>query len=112
MRVEFLTAAHCLDFSGEMPQYSMRGVSITESDEVLAICCTLAIQGRNFIICNVADGVSKRLIVKGWGIFSQMLREDVTYYALLDKDIPSAPGFLKHFGFEQLKDDIYVYRGR
>lgn len=111
MRIEFLTADHCKKFDGNMPQYNLKGLAITDGEEVLAVCCMSLINGANFIICGIAEGAGKRHMIKGWSIFSQMLREDVTYYALIDRDIPSAPGFLKHFGFEPFKDDIYVYKG-
>lgn len=112
MKIELLTREHCEKFEGGVPPVTVKGIAMTDGDKVLAICCTSVIEGQNFVICGVAEGASKRLIIEGWGIFSQMLLEEVNYYALVDEDLPTAPGFLKHFGFEPFKDDIYIYRGR
>lgn len=100
-----------LDFHGEPPPVTVRGVAMTDNSDVYAVCCTAIIHGENFIIFGSKPGFSKRDILIGWKVFEKTLDDKKTYYALIDESLDTAPGFLKHFNFRHLNSDIYIYEG-
>ena len=111
MKIEFLTDELYKKFDGEEPPFPLKGVAMTEGDEVFGVCGTSLIEGQNFIILALTKEANRRLMVEGWKLFQDMLDDEKTYYALIDKTLPTAEGLLNHFKFEPFKDDIYIYRG-
>lgn len=106
-----LTTKLYLNFHGHYPPSSIRGVASVIDDQVYAVCGTSMICGENFIIFGVKPGFCKRDIIKGWGIFKKTMDERKTYYAIIDRDLPTAPALLTHFNFAYVVDDLYVYEG-
>jgi len=99
-------------FSGELPAATMRGLAIIQDDEVMAVCGVSFIASEYFITLGVKPGVNKRDIITGWAEFTNMLDDKKMYFALVDRDIATAPGLLKHFNFHHVDDDIYIYGGK
>lgn len=115
MNVELLTPDIYERFDGSPPPFTIRGVALTDGDDVLAILCISVVEGANFVICSIKEGATKRDLILGWHVFKEMMKPGKSYYALADESISTAPGFLKHFGFElhesnEGKSDIYIYR--
>ncbi len=107
-----LTRDRYINFSGESPHVTMRGIALVDNSDTLAILAIAVFSGQSFIVCGVKDGAKRKDIVKGWRKFkSEFMRENVDYYAIIDEEIATAPSFLKHFGFVHLKKDIYIFRG-
>ena len=111
MKIELLTEALYIKFDGAPPPTTLKGVALTDGDEVLGVCCMSVMEGENFVICGLSPEANKRGIIEAWAHFSAMLDDKKIYYALIDDQEPSAETFLTHFGFEPFKDDIYIYRG-
>ncbi|MEJ2416244.1 MAG: hypothetical protein P8Y45_04815 [Exilibacterium sp.] len=86
----------------------MRGIAVTDGDEVLGIVACVS----NMILAEVSEKLKSRrkMIIRAWREFISRLPAG-TYYAVRDKSIESSGRFLNHFGFELMSKDIYVYRG-
>lgn len=106
-----LKMSHYLQFDGKLPPSTVRGIASIEGDTVYAICSVSVIDGVSYITFGVKPGVNKRDIIKGWNIFKKTLDERKTYYAIIDRDLPTAPALLNHFNFAYVVDDLYVYEG-
>jgi hypothetical protein len=107
-----LTKSLYLDFSdGELPPATIKGVASVIDGEVLAVGGVSFIGGEYFIIFGAKPNANRRDIIKGWSALKNMLDENKTYYAIVDQDLETAPGLLRHFNFSYLLDDIYVYGG-
>lgn len=106
-----LTMSRYVEFHGSLPPATIRGVASVEKDIVYAVCGETFIAGQYFIVFGVKPGFSKRDIIKGWNIFKKTLDERKTYYAIIDRDLPTAPALLNHFNFAYVVDDLYVYEG-
>lgn len=101
-----------IDFEGDPPPVTMKGLALKDGNNTLAILSLAVFDGENFIICGVKDGASKKNLIRGWLEFKKkFMKDDKDYYALCDETIKTSKGFLKHFGFVHLEKDIYVYRG-
>lgn len=112
MKIEPLDRDAYINFDGEAPAVTMKGLALKDGDKVLAILSLAVFSGENFIICGVKDGASKKFLIRGWLEFKKKFMQDnKNYYALIDRDIETSKGFLTHFGFVHLEKDIYVYRG-
>lgn len=112
MKIEPLSREKYIRFDGSPPPVSMKGFCATDNDDVLAMIALSVILGENFVVFGMKDGCPKKMIIEGWRLFkARYLCDKKEYYALVDEDLPTAPGLLRHFGFRHLKDDIYIYRG-
>lgn len=111
IKVEYLTPALYEKFDGAKPTVTVKGLALTEDDEVLGILCQAIIEDQHFITCGLKENVNKRKIIEGWRQFVEQLSDNINYFALCSDDIPTAPGFLKHFGFEPYMNNIWIYRG-
>lgn len=112
MKIEPLSRDKFISFDGSAPPVSMRGLCVTDGSCVLAVVGVSVIAGASFIVFGMKDECPKRFIIDGWRKFKDgYLCDKKEYYALVDEDLPTAPGLLRHFGFRHLKDDIYIYRG-
>ena len=111
MRIDPLTRDRFIKLEGHPPPMTVKGLCVTDGDEVFAAVGVAVIAGENFIFCGVKDGCHKKKIVEVWRKFSDLyMQSSQDYYAIIDESIPKAKGLLSHFGFEQFKDDIYIYR--
>jgi hypothetical protein len=111
MKIEPLTRRHYIDFNGESPQVSTKGLALVDDGNVYGMVGKVLIGGQNFIIFGVKPGFSKRDIIKGWREFEPMLDDSKHYYAIIDRELETAHGLLTHFGFMHLFDDVYIYGG-
>lgn len=106
-----LTREIYMQFEGSPPAVTMIGVAMV-NDGVEAIVAAANFLGQPFIVCGVKPGASKREILKGWRIFKEKhIIKNKIYYAIIDKDLSTAPSFLNHFGFTRLDEDTYFLRG-
>lgn len=111
MTIEPLTRQHYIDFNGEPPQISVKGLSLVDGDKVFCIAGIVHVMGEYFVFFGAKPGFSKRDIIRGWRRFKTMLDEHKTYYAIIDREFKTSAGMLEHFGFTHLYDDLYVYEG-
>ncbi len=111
MKIELLTRERYIEFEGEPPPMTMKGLALIDGDDVLAILAVSIIEGVNFVVCGVKDGASKRKLIEGWKEFARFLNDDRQYFALIDEELDTAPSFLRHFNFEHVDGDLYMYRG-
>jgi hypothetical protein len=106
-----LTPSIYLKFNNEPPPATIKGVASVRDGEVYAVCGVSLISGEYFIIFGVKTGFDKRDIIKGWRSLKKTLDTRKTYYAIIDRDLETAPSLLKHFNFTHVVDDLYVYGG-
>ncbi len=112
MKIEPLTRDIYIKFDGSPPPVTMKGIALTDGADVLAMLSVASFSGEHFILCGIKKNVRKRDILKGWKVFKELhMHPGAEYYALIDSELNTAPAFLRHFGFEPFKDDIYIYRG-
>lgn len=112
MNIEPLSREKYIRFDGSPPPVSMTGVCVTDGSEVLAVVGVSVIVGERFIVFGMKDECPKKMIIKGWAAFrDRYLCDKKEYYALIDEELPTAPGLMRHFGFKHFKEDIYIYRG-
>lgn len=112
MNVVLLTQEIYTAFKGLPPPFTIRGVAVADGEQVYGICGVMQTQGVSFVICEIKEDVPKRLIILAWRYFKErFMHENTLYYALIDKSLSTAPGFLRHFGFQHLTRDIYIYGG-
>ena len=112
MKIEPLSRDIYARFEGEAPPVTISGLAITDDENVLGVIGVASFNGEKFITCGIKPHTNKRLIIKAWHQFKEkFMRQNRSYYALVDQELKTAPGLLKHFGFEYLKENIYIYRG-
>ena len=109
--IELLTNSLYLKFDGGLPPSTLKGVALTNNEDVYAVAGVTLIGGEYFIIFGVKEGFSKRGIIEGWREFKKTLDEHKTYYAIIDRDLDTAHELLMHFNFEYMFDDLYIYKG-
>ena len=111
MNIEYLTNDIFIKFNGMAPVTTVKGIALIDEGEVYAICAITVIAGENFIIFDTKLGFSKRDIIRGWKVFKAMLDDQKTYYAIIDRELETAPKILEHFNFNHVINDIYIYVG-
>ena len=111
MKIEMLTAELFEKFEGKKPPSTVKGIAMTDGDKVYGICCIAFMNKRDFVVCGINEGADLRALIQGWGIFTSMMDEGKTYYAMIDRNKPTAEGFVKHFGFKLVEKDLYIYTG-
>ena len=110
IKVEPLTPDRYKQFHGEMPPYNLRGVAV-EEDKVTATGFLTKFSGYNFVVFDMAENASKRGIILGWRKLRAMMDSEQEYYAIIDGEMPTAPGLMKHFNFHHYTDNVYIFRG-
>lgn len=95
----------------EPPPMTLRGVASVRDGKAYAVGAVSVIGGENFIIFGVKPEFDKRDIIRGWRALEKTLDEHKTYYAIIDRDLETAPDLLRHFNFSHVVDDLYVYGG-
>lgn len=89
----------------------MKGLALVQNNIPVAMLAISVIDGSNFIVCNVKPEASKKMLIVGWEIFKdQFMTTGTSYYAIQDDEIATSKGFIAHFGFRHLKENIYIFR--
>lgn len=99
------------DFYGSLPPVSIRGVASVLDGKVMAVGAISFVSGKNYVIFDAKPGFNKRDIIKGWSQLKLWLDPEKIYYALIDRDLETAPSMLNHFDFTHIVDNIYMYKG-
>lgn len=98
-----------LDYYGEAQPHRMRAIVI-DNDGVQAIAGIAIINGVPVAFSDVKEKPDKRTIVKAARIVRAMMDKYPVVLATADPEEQTAPGFLRHLGFET--DDGVIYRWR
>lgn len=113
IRVEPLTRELFIKYDGEEPPFSVRGFAVVDGDEPICIACVSQFTTPTFLMFDSKGDISsievKRQLLKGWSKVKLLLGGEVLAHQ--DKDKPSSDSFLRHFGFEPLDGEFYIYRG-
>jgi hypothetical protein len=112
MRIVPLTREIFIKISGIPPAFTIKGFAVVDDSTEYAMVGLTVVSGEKFIVCDVVKKFSNRILIKAWAMFKfKYMADGGDYYALIDNELDTAKGFCSHFGFTQLKDDIYIYRG-
>ena len=112
-RVEILTPPIIERYLGEKPPFSVKGIAIMDNDKPVCIACVSQFVFPMFVMFDCLPEIKtmqfKRNIIEGWKIIKPYLSG--TVLAQQDKEKPTSDSMLRHFGFEPLDDEFYIYRG-
>jgi hypothetical protein len=100
-----------ISISGEAPAVSMRGLSCIEDGNCLGIAGVMhTVPLTAFSMLTDRLSTDKRTIVKAVRKYRDLLNSyDSSIYAVPNKLLTTAPGFLSHVGFRKLHDGVYVW---
>ena len=112
IRLEPLTRDLWVQIDGSLPPLTAKGLALIENDRPTCAVATSVVNGTNFIVFGMRDRPNKRWFIKGFKEFKdRFLDPKKVYYALSDESLSTSPSMLWHFGFEHLKENIYIFRG-
>lgn len=99
-------------FGGDYPPFTIKGLAVVDGDLVLGILGVSKIEGQNFIITGTSPELGIRKIIESWRMFKKdFMSPNEKYYTLMDEEIGTSKGFIEHFNFQHITDNIYIYRG-
>ena len=113
IRVEPLTRDLFLKYEGNEPPMSVKGFSITIDGEPVVVACVSQFTTPAYLMFDSKIDLNnialKRNILIGWNKMKHLINGVVLAHQ--DKDKPTSGSFMRHFGFEPLDDQFYIYRG-
>ncbi len=107
MEIISATKEHIEELYGKVP-VTVRALSAIENGKCYGVAGFYKIDGKNVAFVKIKDEMKfhKRLIVLAARKLLKMANGRI--YAIQDKCFDTSEGFLRHFGFEELKDGVFV----
>lgn len=88
----------------EVPK-SFRGVVSLRDGEVVGVAGVFLDHGKRILFAKVTDRTSRKDIIRG----ARMLLTEGPIYAIRDTCKATAEGFIRHFGFTHVTDEVWVW---
>ena len=88
----------------EVPK-TFKGVVSLRDGEVVAAAGIFLDHGKKLLFVKVTDKASKKDIIRG----ARLLLTEGPIYAIRDACLETAEGFIRHFGFRPVTDEVWVW---
>lgn len=100
-----------IDLLGRRYPYSIRGYAAEQDGVVVGVGGIMYSQPLQcFSLITDEMKKDKRAVVKAVRFMRELLNSySAPVYAIASEDEPTAPGFLKHIGFEQIDEEFYEW---
>lgn len=110
MEIVAATREHILNMYGSVPS-TVRAISILDENGVHCVAGIYLSESRWVMFAKLDDVMktNKRSIIQGWKKLIQMVGGK-EIYAVKDKNLETSESFIRHFGFKQLIDEVYVWK--
>lgn len=98
---------HLEEFYGTVP-VTVRAISAVENGKCYGVAGFYKDNGKDIVFVKIKDEMKshKRLIIIAARRLLKMANGKV--FAIQDKCIETSGGFLKHFGFKELRDGVFI----
>jgi len=109
------TAKLIEDYYGKQIPQSVRAYVAIADDQVLGIAGFYVTATRLIMFSELKDELkcNKRIIIRGMRKMRQIAREmKLPIHAVAQKELPTAPSFLEHFGFVKIGQELYEWQIR
>jgi hypothetical protein len=88
----------------------MRGFAVLDDEEPVCAAGVIRVGAERFLVFEGDDlKAYRRQIIEGWALIKPLLNENT--FTVQDMDVPTSEGFIRHLGFEHLKEDLWQWRG-
>lgn len=115
IEVRWATPADVDRFYGERPHQSFRALVIADGDTVHALGGVYYTKENAVAFMDLHEGARplRKSMVKAMKIAMERLvaTSRLPVIAICSEDEPTAPGLLRHFGFEPIEEGVYQWRG-
>lgn len=105
------TRTHVETLYKEAPGLSLRAVAAVDGERVLGVGGTYLCGGERIAFAKLTDELRhehRRALVKACRLMLQTYAGRV--FAKCDPGIPGAAAFLKHWGFQCVREDLFVWK--
>jgi N-acetylglutamate synthase-like GNAT family acetyltransferase len=97
----------------ETPPRSVRAIAAEKDGEVIGCAGVYLHDGVRIMFSDLGPELRARpkWIIRGWRRLMEMVQaSDIPVLAAADEDIPGAPAFLEHLGFQHVEGRLYRWQ--